>query len=762
MSGLLREVGRRLLRPWLLHAAGLAAIAIVGFNALRIPIGAPTPEQRPGWPAGGESAAALVVDRARLAREAKAPPPFSRRDWSLAWLNTLGQEIGPAALLEVAALDSAGHEPARLERFGLIVLSRGASARLETAPAATLAALARWVEAGGALVAELPGPALAELTGLAFTPPAGTEPPAGATAGAAKAAARPDEGLPPARLWRDLRGAPDFLPTRPGLARLPLHTRLRAPSATAAGVETLATLEGQPFVCARPRGAGLVLSVCADFGLFLTATQQGLPQEDYTVVNRYPEILPNELKTADLMPDLAYHDNDVPIADLLERAIVQYARAGAGVPVPALWYWPDGALGVYLMTHDDEARGARAEWMPADETARGVPSTCYYIATWGLDGASLGRVAAGGHTVGLHWVRGTADYAMRETWPLPKLGPFLREVTLPGQTARLRRALAAVTPGGAGAGHGADSGAAAVRHCRLHYLLWDGRWARTFAQLAAAGYELDSSYGPDFHCKGYLFGTAYPFHPLDGNGRPYALFELPYQHSELEAGANGAWLDSLAAASRAGDHAAIVSLFHPPFMAFAPSAEAYRLWRELPERMAAAGHPAVTMERVLQFAREREGTILVLERLPPAQSATEGIPAILPASLTGSAIASATTLPIVERWRVTWEIPAGADGHWLTVPATLRGRLVNVVQPPAEATASANAVSALMPGPTSGSKPGAGLGSTTLKQNPTQPVSLPSLGGAAWWGSPLSGRGSIVVELNRCPLPGTASGIHAQ
>lgn len=732
MSGLPREVGRRLLRPWLLHAAGLAAIAIVGFDALRIPIGAPTPEQRPGWPASGESAAALVVDRARLAREAKAPPPFSRRDWSLAWLNTLGQEIGPAALLGVSALDSAGREPARLEKFGLIVLSRGASARLETAPAATLAALARWVEAGGALIAELPGPALAELTGLAFAPAGaaangGPDAAAGVPRQAPAAAIRPDADLPPARLWRDLRAASDFLPARPGLARLPLHTRLRAPEAVAADVETLATLEGEPFVCARPRGAGLVLAVCADFGLFLTATQQGLPQEDYTVVNRYPEILPSELKTADLMPDLAYHDNDVPVADLLERALVQYARAGAGVPVPALWYWPDGAPGVYLMTHDDEARGARAEWMPADETARGVPSTCYYIAAWGLDGASLGRVAAGGHAIGLHWVRGTADYAMRETWPLPKLGPFLREVTLPGQTARLRQALAAGRTDSR-AGGGAD----AVRHCRLHYLLWDGRWARTFAQLAAAGYELDSSYGPDFHCKGYLFGTAYPFHPLDGNGRPYALFELPYQHSELEAGASGAWLDSLAASSRAGDHAAIVSLFHPPFMAFAPSAEAYRLWRELPGRMAAAGHPAVTMEEVLDFARAREEATLTIER---GDAGSVGIEALS---------AGAAPTP-AERWLVSWRVSAAASGLWLTLPARLHGQVVLIRPLPRSAPGEKPEVDT-QPGTNTFA---AAPDTVMFAHGIATPASMLLPHRKKWWKFPVSGTGSVLIEISR-------------
>jgi hypothetical protein len=162
-----------------------------------------------------------------------------------------------------------------------------------------------------------------------------------------------------------------------------------------------------------------------------------------------------------------------------------------------------------------------------------------------------------------------------------------------------------------------------VRLCRLHYLMWDTEWARPFAQLAAAGIRLDSSYGPDWHCKGYLFGTAYPFHPLDPNGLPFTLWELPYEHSEMDEGASPEWLTHLADNSCAGDHAAIVSLFHPPFFSFAPSADTYRFWRAAPGLMARLGHPALNLEQVRRFMAAREETELGILRVPGAKSAVQ-------------------------------------------------------------------------------------------------------------------------------------------
>ncbi len=576
------------------NAAGLLVIAVFVFHLHRIPIGARTPERRPGWPRSTQSVAAVIVSRERLSKEAGAPPPFSDRDWSLSWMNTIHQEVGPCAVLDADSLVEGA--PAR---YGLLVITAGAAPRLS--PRA-IDALGAWLDAGGLLVAELPAAALAPLTGVTPKP------------GASGAA----------RHHRDLAADARFLAARPGLDRLPLYTRREDAGALAEDVLVLARLEGEPAVLARTRGAGTAVTLLFDFGLFLTATQQGRPEEDYSLRSRYPEILKPRLESNDLMSAAEYHDNAVPIADVLERALVQYLRARA--LLPALWYWPGGAPGVYLMTHDDEAAGARAAWMPEDEAARGIPSTCYYIATPGLGRSVIAPVASGGHTIGLHWNR-----EMREVAGLPVLGPFLREVSLARQAARLEGAL----PAGA-----------RLRHNRLHYLQWDDRYAKTFAELAAAGIEMDASYGPDYHCKGYLFGTAFPFHPLDCSGMPYPLLELPYEHSEMEAGADSAYMAALALASRRGDHAAIVSLFHPPFWAWEPSVATYRFWRALPAQMAAAGHPAVSMDRVLDFERAREATALSMTRVSKGT------------------------------WRIDYQVPPEETGIVLTLPERLSRRRV--------------------------------------------------------------------------------------
>jgi hypothetical protein len=574
-----RAYSRHQGRGWLIAAHAIGLFCVIGFllNFHRIPVGARTPETFPEWPAGTKSPAALVVSRARLEAQAASPPAFSERDWSLAWLNTLEQEIGPCGLLDVGDVSEAG-----IEDRALLVLSASTRGKLGDEARAALDA---WVRAGGALIVELPDPALSSLTGLDRPSAAGRAAPA-----------------------RPLRAAASFLPARAGLGDLPIYTRRSSVAARAAHGEILAWLEDDPAVFAQSLGRGWVVSVLFDFGLFLTATQQGRPEEDYTVESRHEEILRPQRKSADLMVSIEFHDNAVPVADLLERALIQWVRQRT--VIPAFWYWPDGAPGVYLMTHDDEAFGAKAEWMPADETARGVPSTCFYIGTGTTDPASLARVHDGGHSIGIHW-----DREMREVEGLRYAGPWLREISIERQVARLRGRLP-------------DS--VAVRVSRTHYLLWDESYARTFAQLAALGIEMDSSYGPDFNCKGYLFGTAYPFHPFAETGLPFRLLELPYQHSEREAGCDSAYLSGLARESLAGDHAAIVSLFHPPFWLWAPSADTYRLWRQLPLQMAALGHPALTMEALVDFAQSRAGAEVSIEdeasdRLVIVVNAPEGI-----------------------------------------------------------------------------------------------------------------------------------------
>lgn len=582
---------------------GTLGVLTAAFNLHRLRRDPPCPESPGRWTSGQPaSVAGVLVDRAALTAQARHPGPFSRRDFGLAWLNTLEQEFGAGRVLDCAAFAADS-----LRGLGLLVVSAGVRERL--APA-QVEALRAWTRAGGALVVELPAGPLARWCGLAGERLA------------------PDPAAPLAPLEPDSA----FLPPRPGLARLPIYTRLYREAPAPAGTRVLAQLAGWPALGVRPEGRGWLFDVRFDFGLFLAATQQGRPDENGRIASRYPGILSMErLESNDLMVDSTYHANAVPIADLLERALMQEVRRRTGLP--ALWYWPDGVAGVYGMTHDDEGYASKAEWMPLDETARGVTSTCFLIPGPELEAPTPRRLIEGGHAVGLHWNR-----YFEEVAGLPKLGPFLQEVSVYKQAAQLR---ALLPPG------------RRLRTNRLHYLLWMPDPVRPFRQLQAAGIELDSSYGPDFNCRGYMFGTAFPFRPLDDSGLPLDILELPYQHSEFDGGTDSTFIAGLARESGQGDHAAILSLFHPPFWMWTPSVDIYHLWRALPALMAGWGQRPMNLEQVLDFMHARRAT-----RLTCARTAEDSLGAL--------------------RWSVRAEPPAGEEHLVLTWPAAVNGRALRV------------------------------------------------------------------------------------
>lgn len=581
---------------WAVHLGLVFVVLAALFEWHRIRREPKAPERPGAWPSGASGPAALVVDRAALERPGGTLAPFSARDWGFAWLNTLEQEIGPARVIGARGL-----VPDSLAGLSLVVLSAGASAALD---ASGVAALEAFVTAGGGLIAELPPGPLTGLTGVEG---------AAATPAAAHRPLEPDTA---------------FVPPRAGLDRLPIYTRLAEGARLAPGTRVLARLSGRPVLVSRDVGAGRVVSVLCDFGLFLVATQQGRPEEDDTIASRYPGLLSDRLESNDLMVDSAYARSEVPLADLLERALLNEVRDR--VLVPGFWYWPDGAPGVYLMSHDDEAWAQKGEWMPLDETTRGVRSTCFLVTDYGLGAGTPERLRNGGHAVGLHWNR-----YLERVAGLPKLGPWLEEIPVEAQAARLRGLLPA----------GAE-----LRLNRLHYLAWMPHWTRPFRQLEAAGILLDSSYGPDFKCSGYLFGTAYPFRPLDTNGLPFRLYELPYQHSEMDGGADSLLLGRLARSSLAGDHAGIGSLFHPPFWLWTPSVAVFRFWQAAPGLMARAGHPATTLDDVLDFMTRRAAAALSVRPTGP------------------------------EQWEIHAAVPAGAGGEVrLALPARLAGRPLTVL-----------------------------------------------------------------------------------
>lgn len=59
--------------------------------------------------------------------------------------------------------------------------------------------------------------------------------------------------------------------------------------------------------------------------------------------------------------------------------------------------------------------------------------------------------------------------------------------------------------------------------------MWTNDWATTFQQLAHAKLRLDNSFGPTSgEHFGYLFGTGYPYYPIDERGLPLPVLEAPF------------------------------------------------------------------------------------------------------------------------------------------------------------------------------------------------------------------------------------------
>jgi hypothetical protein len=210
--------------------------------------------------------------------------------------------------------------------------------------------------------------------------------------------------------------------------------------------------------------------------------------------------------------------------------------------------------------------------------------------------AGASRLRAAGAEIALHWDRGYPEPRLRKIG-IGLFEPLAIRETL-GEELRAIVRLASPQP--------------VVSH-RLHGLLWGEDWAGTFRALAAAGLRLDSSLGPTGDVPpGYPFGTALPFHPLDDNGRPFALWEVPFTFQDDESMERGDTARLLAANAALG-HGLVVPIFHSSTMAYVPSVDRFEEWLEAPAAAAAARHWRGRFADLLAFLDARAEAGLDLE-----------------------------------------------------------------------------------------------------------------------------------------------------
>jgi hypothetical protein len=348
------------------------------------------------------------------------------------------------------------------------------------------------------------------------------------------------------------------------LASIPLYLE-RRPHSNEEGWTVLARAAGNgapaggpPLISTRSAGLGGYVSVDFRFARHLLIWQQGLCAEDFSIPLRHRERAGVPFcQTNSLVADSCLLYTDFPHADAYERllgAAIETVR-----PQPRLWPFPYAHDGAYVMTHDDENFGDLSTALTGEEARQGYASTLFVVPAR-ITPAGVSSMKADGADIGIHWWRGWTEKAVR---PVAILGwrPVERMLSLGEQRDRLRKL-----------------GVAPVTSSRIHGLVWAPHYTKDFRRLEAAGITLDSTYGPTGHgMLGYVFGTGLPFHPIDLDGRPFRLIEVPFVYQDDERWMPG--LDErLLATSQESTHQLIVPIVHSTTMVTRPSAAHMDAW----------------------------------------------------------------------------------------------------------------------------------------------------------------------------------------
>lgn len=542
----------------------------------------PAPDDVPGR--------ALFVHRPGSGEER----PFSENDWSFAWIGTLEQAFGRASFV----LPSSLAEPDVLRGARVVVVSPAGAAGIDAEARSRLDA---FVRGGGILVLDRPPAALEEL-------------------------ARARLAGPPSEARRVTAvSSPDAV-TRADLLALPLATVAHRVERRDPEVTVLLEVDGSPAILERLAGDGLVQTIALDLPRALVALQQGTPATDaYRVEKRFGNY-DWLLEPEDLVCDERLLDNPVPFADVLEDFLA--GRWCAVRPLPRVHRFPMGYDGALLMTHDeDEQGGAATAFLAEHEQAIGATSTFFVVPngrlwdTWHSPRDWFERFRELGVDIQLHW----------NLLPMPtgiwKFEPVRIRYPLARQADLLRNEVESVLAN------------------RTHYLILGDHYTRSFRALSRQGIRWDSTFGPNRGGRGYLFGTGLPFRPLDTNGFPFPLRELPFVTQEDWGGASPEFLERLFERSRERDHQVIVPIFHPNLIVREPEGEAF--WKASYDLARAANHWITDFPRFDAFwrrrsdvrirSRFREGLLevvsdapaLALSLLLPERSAGRGLRSVL-------------------------------------------------------------------------------------------------------------------------------------
>lgn len=404
---------------------------------------------------------------------------FTELDCSYGWFNALWQHFGSFA----TALNR-NLSPEMLAGRSAVIVPRRVAAAM---PSTGISALAGFARSGGQVIVEHPAEGWELLTGVS-------------TSGKVREA----------RTITSATGLGVHGPMRRHLPNTPLTGKLLpTPSLeTYPTGPTLLEVDGQPGFTVNKLGEGHVYAFLFDFGCTVTSIQQGLPDEGMRF-GRKPGTYP--LPVDERVAHKRMLTSHVPYADLLERAL--FHRLSETRPMPRLWMFPGQQAGAVMLSHPTDTN-VRAAVGYADWARQNDASSTVFVAPDIISPTEAALLRETGAELGLLWVTGDTREPVTEPVGVGAIKPIVRELTLSQQRQQLSMAL----PGEEGVSFG-----------RVEASLWTNDWDTTFRQLRAAGLQADNSFGPtDAEHYGYLFGTGYPYYPIDDRGLPLPILEYPF------------------------------------------------------------------------------------------------------------------------------------------------------------------------------------------------------------------------------------------
>lgn len=418
---------------------------------------------------------AVLIDPVVVA--ARTQSGLQDRSWT--WVDTLRQELGTVRVLTPDQL-----EAVQLENLRLLVVTESAGASETVLNRVNL--LQAFAQDGGILALELP-------TGRLRDEFSGDGQGGWRTASTLSAISGADETMAEA------------------LRAMPLFTRFLGNRGPIESSRTLLAMDGAPVAYSRRIGNGIAITFDFRVGSQISTIEQGKPSDKMRVTPRKPG---DSVHTSDLVADPLFMGSTLPIADEFESWIVWHAL-GSSTPLISFWPYPDGASGALITSHESLSLRGRPLWMSIHERGLGARSTTFVAAPQPDDlPKDIQDPDMLGHTAML-WVMDPRAAGLQRQWGILGMYPVVQPLSLQRQLDYLTLGLNTVST-------------ESIHGVRIYEGRWTAHFSEAFRAMQQIGFRYSVSYGPSADTPpGYLFGTCQPFRPIDSNGAPFDLLEVP-------------------------------------------------------------------------------------------------------------------------------------------------------------------------------------------------------------------------------------------